>query len=230
MKHSISSTSNDHIAKNLELVKQRIKKICVSNNISLSRLELIVVSKTRSDIEILSAINAGHLVFAENRVQEAQKKWPKIKQKFPQAHLHLIGPLQTNKISDAIKVFDVIQTLDRPRVAIAIAEEMAKQGKKLPCFIQVNIGDEPQKSGIEPNKADKFINECRNNYGLEIKGLMCIPPKNDEPSPYFAFLKEIANRNNISSLSMGMSADYVKGIELGATHIRLGQAIFGYRK
>ena len=230
MKHSAFTTSNDHIAKNLELVKERIKKICDSNNINHSSLELIVVTKTRSEFEIISAINAGHLVFAENRVQEAQKKWPKIKQKFPEVRLHLIGPLQTNKISDALKVFDVIQTVDRPRVAIAIADEMAKKGKKMPCFIQVNIGDEPQKSGIETNKADKFINECRSDYGLEIKGLMCIPPKNDDPSPYFSFLKEIANRNSISLLSMGMSADYAKGIELGATHIRLGQAIFGYRK
>jgi pyridoxal phosphate enzyme (YggS family) len=168
-------------------------------------------------------------VFGENRVQEAQAKWPALKEQFPDTALHLIGPLQTNKVKQAVALFDVIETLDRPRLARSLAKEFERSGRRLSCFIQVNTGAEPQKAGILPEEADAFIAACIDEFALPIAGLMCIPPAADEPSLHFALLREIAGRHALGGLSMGMSADYEIAIAFGATHIRVGTAIFGAR-
>jgi len=189
---------------------------------------LVAVSKTKPARLIEEAIVAGHRVFGENRVQEAQEKWPELKRKYPDIHLHLIGPLQTNKAREAVALFDVIETLDRPKLAQVLSKEMQAQGRNLPVFIQVNTGLESQKAGIIPKNADDFISECR-ALGLNVSGLMCIPPKDVEPAPHFALLRQIALRNGIENLSMGMSADYLIAIQIGATHVRVGSAIFGGR-
>ena len=190
---------------------------------------LITVSKTFDAIDILPVIEAGQRVFGENRVQEAKGKWPALKTRWPDIELHLIGPLQSNKAAEAVMLFDAIHTLDRPKIAEAISKEMQKQGKSLKLFVQVNTGSEPQKAGIEPGEADAFINTCRTIYGLKIEGLMCIPPADEDPKPHFAMLAEIARRNGLKSLSMGMSGDYATAIASGATHVRVGSAIFGVR-
>ena len=189
----------------------------------------MAVSKTKSADEIRPAIVAGQRLFGENRVQEALAKWPGLKAAFPDLRLHLIGPLQTNKIRDAVRLFDAIESLDREKLARALAAEMAKQGRRLDCFIQVNTGEESQKAGIEPGQADAFIGLCRDSLGLAIAGLMCIPPVDQDPAPHFALLREIARRNGLPGLSMGMSADFETAIRFGATHVRVGTAIFGGR-
>ncbi len=190
---------------------------------------LIAVSKTFSATEIEPVIAAGQRVFGENRVQEAKTKWPELRAKWPGIELHLIGPLQSNKTAEAIQLFDAIHTVDRPKIAEAIASEMRKQGKALTLFVQVNTGREPQKAGIDPDLADAFLHECRDRHGLAIAGLMCIPPAGDDPRPHFEMLAEIARRNGLARLSMGMSGDYPAAIACGATHVRVGSAIFGVR-
>ncbi len=194
-----------------------------------SDIHVVAVSKVHPAATVRAALEAGHRLFGENRVQEAADKWPALKRAFPDAVLHLIGPLQTNKVRDALHVFDVIETVDRPKLAAKLADEMTKQDKRVPVFVQVNTGEEPQKAGVLPADADAFIAECRDVYDLDVQGLMCIPPQDEEPALHFAFLREIATRNGLSALSMGMSADYETAIELGATHVRLGTAIFGPR-
>jgi len=169
-------------------------------------------------------------VFGENRVQEAAEKWPALKQSHPDCILHLIGPLQTNKTKQAVELFDVIETLDRPKLARALATQAEKLGRVPALFVQVNTGEEPQKAGILPADADRFIAECRREFQLPVEGLMCIPPVEDEPSLHFMLLREIAARNGLSSLSMGMSADYEIAVRFGATHVRVGTAIFGPRQ
>jgi hypothetical protein len=191
---------------------------------------LVAVSKTNPAERVRAALAAGQRVFGENRVQEALGKFPGLRGAFPELRLHLIGPLQTNKIRDAVAHFDVIETVDRPRLAEALANEMGKTGRRLPCYIEVNTGEEPQKAGIWPEAADGFIADCRNRLGLPIAGLMCIPPGHEEPSLHFALLREIARRNGLAELSMGMSADYETAIRFGATHVRVGTAIFGARQ
>jgi len=191
--------------------------------------ELIAVSKTYDGDAIQPVLDAGCRTFGENRVQEAQGKWPELRADFPDLELHLIGPLQSNKTADAVSLFDVIQTVDREKIAKTISNEMAKQEKTLKLFIQVNTGSEEQKAGIDPTKADEFINWCVGDLKLEIEGLMCIPPFDENPGPYFALLKKIADRNNLSKLSMGMSSDYLIAVEFSATHVRVGSAIFGAR-
>ena len=190
---------------------------------------LITVSKTFEVKDIVPVLEAGQRVFGENRVQEAKGKWPALKARWPDIELHLIGPLQSNKAAEAVMLFDAIHAIDRPKIAEAVSKEMKKQGKSLKLFVQVNTGREPQKAGIEPGEADAFINTCRVAFGLEIEGLMCIPPADEDPKPYFAMLAEIARRNGLKSLSMGMSGDYVTAIASGATHVRVGSAIFGVR-
>ena len=190
---------------------------------------LIAVSKTFSATEIEPVIAAGQRVFGENRVQEAKTKWPELRAKWPGIELHLIGPLQSNKTAEAIQLFDAIHTVDRPKIAEAIASEMRKQGKALTLLVQVNTGREPQKAGIDPDLADAFLQECRDRHGLAIAGLMCIPPAGDDPRPHFEMLAEIARRNGLAQLSMGMSGDYPAAIACGATHVRVGSAIFGVR-
>ncbi|MCP5361126.1 MAG: YggS family pyridoxal phosphate-dependent enzyme [Hyphomicrobiales bacterium] len=190
---------------------------------------LIVVSKQFDATAIRPVLEAGHRCFGENRVQEAQGKWPELKKLFPDISLHLIGPLQTNKVKDAVAIFDVIETVDRPKLAKSLAEEMHKQGKSLPCFIQVNTGEEPQKAGISPSETEAFIHYCREDLHLPIVGLMCIPPVDDEPAPHFALLRTLAEKTGLKELSMGMSADYEIAVALGATYVRVGSAIFGDR-
>jgi pyridoxal phosphate enzyme (YggS family) len=190
---------------------------------------LIAVSKTHGADKIAPVIHAGHRHFGENRVQEAEEKWPALRARMPDLQLHLIGPLQTNKVRDAVALFDVIHTLDRAKLAEKLAAEMASQNRRLPCFIQVNTGREPQKAGIDPKDLDDFVAACRDTWKLPVTGLMCIPPLDEEPSLHFAFLRECAKRNGLTQLSMGMSDDYEVAVAFGATHIRVGSAIFGAR-
>lgn len=190
---------------------------------------LIAVSKTFEADDIRPVLAAGQRVFGENRVQEAMHKWPGLRQDFENVELHLIGPLQSNKAREAVATFDVIHTVDRPKIAGALKAEMDRQGRDLPCFIQVNTGEEPQKAGIAPNEVDEFVRHCREDIGLTIVGLMCIPPVEEAPGEHFALLEKIAVRNGLAGLSMGMSADYAVAVGFGATHVRVGSAIFGTR-
>lgn len=192
-------------------------------------VHLIAVSKTFDADYIRPSLEAGQRVFGENRVQEAKGKWPRLREDFTDIELHLIGPLQSNKAKEAVALFDVIHTIDREKIARAVKTEMDKQGKQLELFIQVNTGAEPQKAGILPQDADAFIALCRDELGLSIKGLMCIPPASEDPAPHFDMLKEIAARNGLSDLSMGMSGDYDQAIAHGASFVRVGSAIFGKR-
>jgi PLP dependent protein len=190
---------------------------------------LVCVSKTFDAEAIAPALEAGERVFGENRVQEAQGKWPELRARFADVQLHLIGPLQSNKAGDAVALFDVIETVDRPKIAKALADEIQKVGRHPQLFVQVNTGAEPQKAGVLPDETDGFLATCRDSYGLTIGGLMCIPPIDDQASPHFALLAKLAARNGVAALSMGMSADFELGIQLGATHVRVGSAIFGAR-
>jgi len=192
-------------------------------------VELIAVSKTFDAAAITPALEAGQRVFGENRVQEAAGKWPALREQYDDVELHLIGPLQSNKAREAVALFDVIHTVDRPKIAKTLASEMKDAGRNLPVFIQVNTGAEEQKAGIAPEELDAFVDYCRNEAGLSVHGLMCIPPIEDEPAVHFAYLSELAQRNNLSDLSMGMSSDYATAIQFGATHVRVGSAIFGAR-
>jgi pyridoxal phosphate enzyme (YggS family) len=190
---------------------------------------LVCVSKTFGPEAITPVLAAGERVFGENKVQEALAKWPELRRRYPDVTLHLIGPLQTNKAREAVDFFDVIETLDRPKLAKELAKEIEKRGKHPKLYVQVNTGAEPQKAGILPQEADAFIASCRKDYGLEISGLMCIPPVEEQASPHFALLNQIGKRNGLEHLSMGMSADFDLAIQLGATHVRVGTAIFGRR-
>jgi PLP dependent protein len=190
---------------------------------------LIAVSKTFGPEAIEPLIAAGQRVFGENRVQEAKAKWPALKEKHPEIELHLIGPLQSNKAKEAVALFDAIHTVDRPSVCEALAKEIAKQGRRPLLFVEINTGAEPQKAGVLPEDADAFLARCRQDYGLEISGLMCIPPMQEAPAPHFALTAKMAARNGLKLLSMGMSADFARAVEFGATHVRVGSAIFGER-
>lgn len=190
---------------------------------------LVAVSKTMPAEAITPVLEAGHRVFGENRVQEAKAKWPALRQQWPGLELHLIGPLQTNKVREAVQLFDVIETVDRASLAAELAKEIRKQGRAPRLLVQVNTGEEPQKAGILPAEADAFLRSCQHEHGLRIDGLMCIPPAAEPPSPHFALLRVIAARNGLRLLSMGMSADFPEAIQLGATHVRIGSAIFGSR-
>lgn len=194
-----------------------------------SDVKLIAVTKTKAGELIEPVIGAGQNLFGENRVQEAQGKWPELKARYPDVELHLIGPLQSNKARDAVELFDVIHTIDRPKIAKAIAAEIEHTGRKPRLLIQVNTGEEEQKAGVLPASTDEFLKQCREEYGLTIEGLMCIPPIDEEPSLHFALLNKIARRNGLSELSMGMSADFESAVALGATYVRVGTAIFGER-
>jgi len=190
---------------------------------------LVAVSKTHDAPRIRPVLAAGHRVFGENRVQEAEAKWPALRAEFPGIELHLIGPLQSNKAREAVALFDVIESVDRPKIAEALAREMTAQGRRPACLVQVNTGEEEQKAGILPFEADAFITRCRDEWALPVQGLMCIPPVDEEPALHFALLREIANRNSLPVLSMGMSGDFETAVTLGATHVRVGTAIFGAR-
>ena len=219
--HSVTDNLND--------VKDRISAAADSAGRTAAGVTLVAVSKTFGADRIEPAIAAGQRTFGENRVQEAAEKWPALRAATPDIVLHLIGPLQTNKVKQAVELFDVIQTLDRPKLARFLANEMERTGKQVPCFIQVNTGEEPQKAGLPPAEVDAFVAECRDAMALPIAGLMCIPPVDQEPAPHFALLAKIAARNGLTGLSMGMSGDFETAVMLGATHVRVGSAIFGAR-
>ncbi|CAN7749320.1 YggS family pyridoxal phosphate-dependent enzyme [Mesorhizobium caraganae] len=190
---------------------------------------LVAVSKTFEADAIRPVIEAGQRVFGENRVQEAQAKWPALKQEFPDIELHLIGPLQSNKAKEAVALADVIETVDREKIAAELAKEIARQGRAPRLYVQVNTGSEPQKAGIEPRDAVAFVARCRDVHGLAIEGLMCIPPADENPGPHFALLEKLAHEAGVEKLSMGMSGDYEMAIAFGATSVRVGSAIFGSR-
>ncbi len=191
-------------------------------------VKLVAVSKVQPLERVVDVLEQGHRIFGENRVQEAAGKWPELRERFEGVELHLIGPLQTNKLKQALELFDVIQSVDRPKLARMLAEEAQARGACPPLYVQVNTGEEPQKAGVLPADADGFLAECR-RMDLPVEGLMCIPPLEEEPAPHFALLRKIAERNGLAGLSMGMSGDFESAISLGATVVRVGSAIFGER-
>ncbi|MGN6765284.1 MAG: YggS family pyridoxal phosphate-dependent enzyme [Rhizobiaceae bacterium] len=218
----------DSVAR-LKAVKEKIAKAEAEADRPAGSVTLVAVSKTFAAEDIRSVIKAGQRVFGENRVQEAQAKWPGLKAEQPGIYLHLIGPLQSNKAKEAVALFDTIETVDREKIAAALAAEMEKQGRSPKLFVQVNTGSEPQKAGIDPREAVAFVERCRQTHGLAIEGLMCIPPIDENPGPHFALLEKLAREAGVAKLSMGMSADYETAIAFGATHVRVGSAIFGGR-
>jgi pyridoxal phosphate enzyme (YggS family) len=213
----------------LAQVRQRIADAAAGVGRRAEDVTLVAVSKTFEASTIEPVIEAGQRVFGENRVQESKAKWPELRSRYGTIELHLIGPLQSNKAREAVMLFDCIQSLDRQKLARALADEIQRQGRSPELFVEINSGEEEQKAGIRPRDADRFIAECRTSYGLTISGLMCIPPAGEEPALHFALLDTIARRNGIKGLSMGMSADFEAAIRFGATHVRVGSAIFGER-
>jgi pyridoxal phosphate enzyme (YggS family) len=233
MDQARTKTADSSVTDRLAGVRAEIGRACATADRPAADVELIAVSKTFDADHIRPVIEAGQRVFGENRVQESQAKWPELKAAFPDIELHLIGPLQSNKVRDAIDLFDVIQTVDREKIAKALSTEIARhvnQGGIAPrLFVQVNTGQEPQKAGIAPGETTDFVTRCRDIHGLRIEGLMCIPPLDEPPGPHFALLADLAEACDLQKLSMGMSADYGQAIMLGATHVRVGSAIFGPR-
>jgi pyridoxal phosphate enzyme (YggS family) len=213
----------------LARVQSEVAQACTDAGRDPASVTLIAVSKTHAAETIEPVIAAGQRVFGENRVQEAKSKWPALTARHPGIALHLIGALQSNKAKEAVALFDAIHTVDRPSIAEALAKEIAKQGRRPQLFVEINTGAEPQKAGVLPEQADAFLAACRESYGLEIAGLMCIPPFEEAPGPHFALTAKIAARNGLKLLSMGMSADFATAIAFGATHVRVGTAIFGGR-
>jgi PLP dependent protein len=224
-----TQTALQKISENLEAVKAKIMATSTDVGRNPESVNLVAVSKTHEIDHIRPALVAGHRIFGENRVQEAAEKWPILREEFPDLQLHLIGPLQSNKVKKAIGLFDVIETVDRPKLARALAREMADLSRRPSCFIQVNTGEEEQKAGVKPSQVDEFITLCRDELDLPIIGLMCIPPQGEEPGMHFGLLAEMAKRNNLTGLSMGMSSDFETAVRFGATHVRVGTAIFGTR-
>jgi len=223
------TTSQNDAPARLGQVVQTIAHAAEKANRDPAGVTLVAISKTHGSEKIEPVLAAGQRVFGENRVQEAQAKWPNLKDQFSGTELHLVGPLQSNKVRDAIELFDVIETVDRPKLAATLEKEIARTGHSPRCYVQVNTGNEPQKAGVAPENADAFIGLCRDTHGLNIEGLMCIPPAGEEPSLHFALLKKIADRNNLNVVSMGMSGDFEIAVQFGATHVRVGTAIFGAR-
>ena len=217
------------IAAGLAQVRDEIAKACREADREPSSVTLIAVSKTFGGDAVEQAVALGQKTFGENRVQESKGKWPAIRERHPDIALHLVGPLQSNKAKEALALFDAIHSIDRPSICDALAKEIQKAGKQPLLLVQVNTGAEPQKAGVLPEQADALIKECREKYGLDIAGLMCIPPFEEAPAPHFALTAKIAERNGLKLLSMGMSADFATAIQFGATHVRVGSAIFGVR-
>jgi len=213
----------------LARVKDEVATACREARRDPASVTLIAVSKTFPPEAIEPVLAAGQRVFGENRVQEAKAKWPALKATWPGLALHLIGPLQSNKAKEAVALFDAIHAVDRASLAEALAKEIARQGRNPLLFVEINTGAEPQKAGVLPEAADEFLRTCRETYGLTVAGLMCIPPFDEAPAPHFALTAKIAKRNGLSLLSMGMSADFPTAIAFGATHVRVGTAIFGSR-
>ena len=229
MTPEIPASETLHLPNALVAVEKEIARACVEARRERTEVTLIAVSKTFDAEAITPVIIAGQRVFGENRVQEAKAKWPGLMSAYPGLSLHLIGPLQSNKAKEAVALFDAIHSVDRPSICQALAKEIDSQNKRPELFVQINTGEEPQKAGIAPAEADAFIASCRDKYGLSISGLMCIPPVDEAPAPHFALTAKIAARNGLKNLSMGMSADFAIAIAMGATHVRVGSAIFGHR-
>lgn len=220
---------SDAIQSNLARIRERIAEACLRANRPADAVTLVAVSKTHPAEAVAAALAAGQTVFGENRVQEAAGKFPALRPDHPGLRLHIIGALQTNKARDAVRVADVIESLDRDRLAVALRDAMAKEGRRPALLVQVNVGEEPQKAGIAPAAAPDFLRACREEWDLPVEGLMCIPPAEGDPRPHFAALASLAARHGLSTLSMGMSADFEAAIAEGATHVRVGSAIFGGR-
>ena len=219
------SEGADHLAE----VTRRIAEAARAAGRDPGQVTLVAVSKTHGADRVRELLAAGQRVFGENRVQEAEEKYPALKAEYPDLQLHLIGPLQTNKARDAVALIDVIESVDRERLAVTLAKEMARTGRRPECFIQVNTGEEAQKAGVLPVELDAFVMACRDTHKLPVVGLMCIPPVDEEPALHFALLVKMAARNGLAKVSMGMSADYEIAVRLGATHVRVGSALFGAR-
>ena len=224
---------NQKVLENINLVKQEVITACTNSiNAKLKRIDnvkIIAVTKRQPLERIIAALNTGHKVYGENQVQESLRKWPNLKKKYKNIELHLVGPLQSNKAKEAIQIFDVIQTVDREKIAKVLKKEEEIIQKKLFYMIQINTGEESQKSGVMPNETDNFVNYCRNDLKLNIQGLMCIPPINEDATIHFAYLRKKAEKYKLPYLSMGMSEDYKEAIHFGATHVRVGTVIFGER-
>ena len=225
-----ATLSGDAPAERLAAVKREIAAACAEAGRDPAGVSLIAVTKTFGADTVRPVIAAGHRVFGENRVQEAKAKWLPLKAEHAGIELHMIGPLQSNKVREAVALFDAIHSVDRPSLCAALAKEIERQGRRPLLFVEVNTGAEPQKAGVLPDDVDAFLRACETTYGLTIAGLMCIPPFDDPPAPHFALAAKIARRNGLSLLSMGMSADFRVAIRFGATHVRLGTAIFGERR
>jgi PLP dependent protein len=229
MAKEMMTTLTNSLPNGLAAVEQEITRACKEARRERASVTLIAVSKTFDADAISPVIGAGQRVFGENRVQEAKGKWPALVSACPDIKLHLIGPLQSNKAREAVALFDAIHSVDRPSICEALAKEITSQNRQPELFVQLNTGEEPQKAGVAPSEADAFIAACRDKYGLVLSGLMCIPPVDEAPAPHFALTAKIAARNGLKQLSMGMSADFAVAIQFGATHVRVGSAIFGHR-
>jgi hypothetical protein len=227
--HGLSDNVKDDPAANLAAIKREIEAALKEAARGAGSVTVTAVSKTHGPERILPALEAGHRVFGENRVQEAMAKWPALREAYPGIELRLIGPLQSNKAKEAVALFDVIESLDRPKLAKALAAEMDKQGRRPKLYIQVNTGEEAQKAGVAPAEVPAFLDQCRDEFGLDITGLMCIPPAEDDPAPHFALLAKMAENLELTDISMGMSGDYPVAARLGATHVRIGTGVFGSR-
>jgi hypothetical protein len=217
------------VAEHIQQIRAGIDQAARAVDRDPAQVALIAVSKKQPEERVQAALDAGHRVFGENRVQEAQGRWTERRQQVPDLELHLVGALQSNKAKEAVELFDAIHSVDRESVAKALAKEIDKQGRRPALFVQINTGEEAQKAGIAPGDADAFIAWCRDELGLPIEGVMCLPPVDEEPAPHFALLAKIAARNGLNQLSMGMSGDYETAVQLGATHVRVGSALFGAR-
>jgi PLP dependent protein len=218
--------STDLEVTGLAAVRAEIERACRDAGRDPASVSLVAVSKTFDAAAIEPFIQSGQRIFGENRVQETKAKWPVLRAKYPAIELHLVGPLQSNKAKEAVALFDAIHSVDRPSVAAALGKEIERQGRRPLLFVEVNTGAEPQKAGVLPEDTDAFLRTCRHTHGLEIAGLMCIPPLHEAPAPHFALTAKIARRNGLTLLSMGMSADFAAAIAFGATHVRVGTAIF----
>ncbi|MCC7347176.1 MAG: YggS family pyridoxal phosphate-dependent enzyme [Variibacter sp.] len=225
----MTKTSEQDSAARLRGVRAEIAEACGRAGRAAASVTLVAISKTFAAEAIVPVLEAGQRVFGENRVQEAKAKWPALRTRFGGVELHLVGPLQSNKAREAVALFDCIHTVDRPSLCAALAKEIQRAGRSPRLLVEVNTGGEPQKAGVLPEQADAFLRACAETYGLAVEGLMCIPPAEEPPGPHFALLAKIAARNGLRLLSMGMSADFATAIQFGATHVRVGSAIFGHR-
>jgi pyridoxal phosphate enzyme (YggS family) len=222
--------SKDDILRNHQSVRENIARAAREAGRDPEAITLTAVSKTFDTETILPLLELGHRTFGENRVQEAASKWPALRERFDGIELRLIGPLQSNKAKDAVATFDVIESVDRDKIARVLAREMAEQGRRLPVFVQVNTGEEDQKAGVLPQDTSEFVDRCRAEHGLDVVGLMAIPPIDEHPAPHFALLRKLADQSGLPRLSMGMSADYEAAVSLGSTEVRVGSGIFGMRE